>query len=174
MPTIFNRTHKKFIDLDVMSNTTVSTLLIPASIAEKLKFILPISVNKKGIEIVQFSVALNMLLKKYRGLFAVGNLPFTSKPKLTFQDDGLDLQAFKFRPNHADWFELGIIAYGLGVSRCWLFTYMLELELSGLGDFLALEMTKDVLATPNVSRPRLVQQITGKRHYNNRILHFRV
>ncbi len=174
MPTLFNRTHKKFVDLDVMSKPTVSTLLIPASIAEKLNSILPVSVNKNGSEIVQFASALHSLLEKYRGFFAVGNLPFHSKPKLTFQDDNLNLQTFKFRPNHADWFELGIIAYGLGDSRCWLFTYMLELELSGIGEFLALKPVRDVLATPRVSRPRKVLQITGKRRFLNRILHFRV
>lgn len=173
MPTLFNRTHKKNVDLKE-SRLTVSTLLIPATLTDNLKSILPVSVNKKGKESIQFALGLKLLLDKYRGFLAVGNLPFKGKPKLTYQEDDLDLQSFKFRPANGDWFELGMIAYGLGVSRCWLFSYMLELELSGLGDFLALKIVGDVLATPKVSRPRMVHQITGRRRFINRILHFRI
>jgi hypothetical protein len=51
---------------------------------------------------------------------------------------------------------------------------LLELELSGIGEFIALEPVRDAVATPNVSRPRLVLQISGKRRFLNRKIHFRI
>ncbi len=173
MPTLFNRIHTTKIDLEKFSKRTVSSLLIPNHLIPKLSQILPHSNSKHGTIILNFSQGLSILLKKHKGLFACGALPFQEKPKLSYQSDNLNLKAFKFRPDNADWFELGMIAYGLGVSRCWLFTYLLELELAGVGEFLRLDRAC-VVATPNHSRPRMIHQITGKRHYINRILHFRI
>jgi hypothetical protein len=173
MPTLFLRSHKKVIDLK-NSGVSCSTLLIPEFLIEKLPSILPVATAKNGKNFLDLRLGLKSLLQKYRGFLAIGNLPFAGKPKLTYQKEGLSLQVLKFRPDNDDWFELGILAYGLGVSRCWLFTYLLELELSGLGEFLALKEGKIGLATPTISRPRMIQQITGKQHYINRILHFRI
>lgn len=173
MPTLFNRVHHKNID-SRESCVTVSTLLIPEDLAKGLESVLPVGVTKRGIEFVDFRLGLKLLLNKYRGFLAAGYLPFAGKPKLTYQREGLNLQKFSFRPDNADWFELGILAYGLGVSRCWLFSYLLELELSGLGDFLALKAVKRGLTTPTASRPRLIHQITGRRRFLGRILHFRI
>jgi hypothetical protein len=164
MPSIFNRIHSRKIDLQNLPKETVSTLLIP----EKLLQFLDRDKDKK----VNLKLILNKLLHKYRGLMACGNLPFADKPKISYQSDGLNLQPFKFRPNHADWFELGILAYGLGVSRCWLFSFLLELESSGISEFL--ELGRDVVATPNRSRPRMIHQIMGRRRYINRKIHFRI
>jgi hypothetical protein len=173
MPTLFNRIHKKNVDLQD-SHLTVSTLLIPESLLEVLYSVLPLNTTKKKKVFLDFRLGLKFLLNKYHGLLAVGELPFATKPKLTYQSEGLNLHAFKFRPDNADWFELGILAYGLGVSRCWLFSYLLELERSGLGDFLGLKEVRRVLTTPTISRPRLIHQITGQRRYINRVLHFRI
>jgi hypothetical protein len=173
MPTFFLRNHRKNIDLKE-SSVSCSTLLIPESLIENLPSVLPTSSTKNGKKFLDFRLGLKLLLQKYKGFLAIGNLPFAGKPKLTYQKEGLSLQVFKFRPDNDDWFELGILAYGLGVSRCWLFSYLLELELSGLGDFLALKEAKIGLATPKISRPRMVQQIMGKCRYISRILHFRI
>jgi hypothetical protein len=173
MPTLFLRSHKKVIDLKD-SGASCSTLLIPESLIEKLPSVFPISSTKNGKKFLDFRLGLKLLLQKYRGFLAIGNLPFAAKPKLIYQKEGLSLQVFKFRPDNDDWFELGILAYGLGVSRCWLFSYLLELELSGLGDFLALKEAKIGLTTPMISQPRMIQQIIGKRRYISRILHFRI
>ena len=117
MPTLFNRIHRKNIDLKE-SCVTVSTLLIPEVLLDELKSVLPVGVTKSKKEFVDFRLGLKQLLQKYRGFLAVGNLPFAGKPKLTYQQEGLNLHEFKFRPDNGDWFELGMIAYGLGVSRC--------------------------------------------------------
>ncbi len=172
MPTFFPRTHSQKIDLEISNKRTCSTLLIPEKLIDKLYLAIPLSDGT--LKSWNFRKGLSKLLHKYRGFLACGNLPFQSKPKLTYQSNHLSLIPFKFRPNDADWFELGCIAYGLGVSRCWLFTYLIELELSGIGEFFSLKKVSDAVTTPSVSRPRLIHQITGRRRYINRILHFRI
>jgi hypothetical protein len=119
-------------------------------------------------------LGLEKLLRKYKGFLASTKLPFQDKPKLTFQEEGLDLQRLSFRVEDDVWFELGILAYGCGVSRCWLFSYLLELELSGISLLVSRPEFQDAVTTPNLSRPRLIHQITGKRHYIHRKIHFRI
>ncbi|AVQ13092.1 PF07600 family protein [Leptospira santarosai] len=43
-----------------------------------------------------------------------------------YQDKDLNLQKMNFRPFEEDWCKLGILAWGLGVSRCLLFSLLLE------------------------------------------------
>jgi hypothetical protein len=59
-----------------------------------------------------FKAGLKKLLEKYRGFLTLGYLPFEEKPKLSYQEKGLELERFSFRPDDADWFELGILVYG--------------------------------------------------------------
>jgi hypothetical protein len=174
MPTLFKRIHPNQIDLKTYTKRTVSTLLIPEILFEQLHSVLPHTTSPKGKKTISYNTALHYLLNKYKGFLACGNLPFSKKPKLAYQSPNLKLIPAKFRPDSANWFELGVLAYGLGVSRCWLFSYLIELELSGIGEFFSLKLVRDAVATPNASRPRLIHQITGKRHYLNRTLHFRI
>ncbi len=43
-----------------------------------------------------------------------------------YQEKNLNLQKMNFRPFEEDWCKLGILAWGLGVSRCLLFSLLLE------------------------------------------------
>ena len=175
MISYFQRRHYKKIDLKEFERSTVSTLLIPKYLVEKLDLVVPYVENSKTKKkSYKFKEGLKKLLDRYRGLFARGYLPFQNKPKLTYQEEGLELQKFSFRPDDADWYELGILAYGCGVSRCWLFSFLVELELSLMGEFL--DCAKEIfgVTSADVSRPRLIQQIFGKRRYIHRILHFRL
>lgn len=175
MPGYFQRRQEEKVDMEVFEKGTVSTLLIPTGISEKLSLILNVGYNPKTKQVFyDFRSALKMLLTKYRGFLALGNLPFQKKPKLTFQDDGQSLQKISFRPDDSDWFELGILAYGCGVSRCWLFTYLLRLELSAISLMVSLSEFQIGVTTSKISRPRLIQQITGKRRFIHRIIHFRI
>ena len=175
MISYFQRRHDKKIDLKGFNRSSVSTLLIPKHLVEKLELVIPFVENSKTKKkSYRFKEGLKKLLDKYRGLLARGYLPFQGKPKLTYQEKGLELEKFCFRPEDADWYELGILAYGCGVSRCWLFSFLVELELSLMGEFL--DHTKEIfgVTSADVSRPRLIQQIFGKRRYIHRILHFRL
>ena len=129
MISYFHRRHDKKVDLKEFERSTVSTLLIPKHLVEKLDLVIPIVENPKTKKkSYKLKDGLKKLLDKYRGMLARGYLPFQEKPKLTYQEEGLDLQKFCFRPEDADWYELGILAYGCGVSRCWLFSFLVELD----------------------------------------------
>jgi hypothetical protein len=175
MISYFHRRHEKKVDLKEFEKSTVSTLLIPKHLVEKLELVIPYVENSKTKKkSYRFKEGLKKLLDKYRGLLARGYLPFQEKPKLTYQEEGLELQKFCFRPDDADWFELGILAYGCGVSRCWLFSFLVELDLSLLADFIDIQKAICGVTSADVSRPRLIHQILGKRRYIHRILHFRL
>ncbi|WP_232380532.1 DUF1564 family protein [Leptospira ainlahdjerensis] len=45
-----------------------------------------------------------------------------------YQEEDLNLKKMNFRPFEEDWVKLGILAWGLGVSRCLLFSILLELD----------------------------------------------
>ncbi|WP_232371547.1 DUF1564 family protein [Leptospira ainazelensis] len=45
-----------------------------------------------------------------------------------YQEENLNLRKMNFRPFEEDWVKLGILAWGLGVSRCLLFSILLELD----------------------------------------------
>jgi len=175
MISYFYRRHDKKVDLKEFERSTVSTLLIPKHLAEKLDLVIPYVENSKTKKkSYNFKDGLKKLLDKYRGMLGRGYLPFQEKPKLTYQEEGLELQKFCFRPDDADWFELGILAYGCGVSRCWLFSFLVELDLSLLADFIDIQKEVFGVTSADISRPRLIQQIFGKRRYIHRILHFRL
>jgi hypothetical protein len=76
-------------------------------------------------------------------------LAFAEKPKLTYQEDGLELQKFSFRPDDVDWFELGIF---------WrMVVEPVETEI-----------------TTTTADLGLIHKIFGKKRYIHRILHFRL
>jgi len=175
MISYFYRKHEKKVDLKEFERSTVSTLLIPKHLVEKLDLVIPYIENSKTKKkSYKFKEGLKKLLDKYRGMLARGYLPFQEKPKLTYQEEGLELQKFCFRPEDADWYELGILAYGCGVSRCWLFSFLVTLDLSLLADFIDIQKAIFGVTSADLSRPRLIQQISGKRRFIQRILHFRL
>jgi hypothetical protein len=170
----FNRLQEQQVDIKEYDRTTVSTLLVPKLLINELDKVIPWEITKRGKVIWDFRSGLRRLVNKYRGFLASGNLPFQQKPKLTFQEEGLDLQKFSFRPEDDVWFELGILAYGCGVSRCWLFSYLVSLELSSVSLLVSRSEFQSGVTTPNLSRPKLILQILGKRRYINRKVHFRI
>lgn len=175
MPAYFQRELDAQVDIKTFDSKTISTLLVPKHLCKKMNRVIPNGVHPKNGKIFwNFRSGLQRLLNKYRGFLASGNLPFQQKPKLTFQDEGLELQKFSFRPDDDVWFELGILAYGCGVSRCWLFSYLLSLELSGISMLVSHPEFQKGVTTATHSRPRLILQIKGKRRYIHRKVHFRL
>jgi hypothetical protein len=171
----FHRQQEEQVDIQVYDRTTISTLLVPQELVDALFRVIPHALNPKNGKVIwDFRTGLRRLVDKYRGFLASGNLPLQSKPKLTFQDEGLALQKFSFRPDDDVWFELGILAYGCGVSRCWLFSYLVNLELSGISMLVSRPEFQKGVTTANLSRPRLILQIFGKRRYIHRKVHFRI
>lgn len=108
---------------------SVSTLLIPAHLCDPLK-------QKQKDLGKNLTGYLRFLLKSYKSLTHSGMLPPPQKIKTEFQDEGLDLKRVSFRPHNVDWIELGELALAFGKSRCWMFTFLFELDLTGFWEIL--------------------------------------
>jgi len=54
------------------------------------------------------------------------------KWKKHYQDGGQDLNALYFYPDECDWARLSIISNGTGFSRCYIFVYLMLLDLGVL------------------------------------------
>ena len=124
---IIFRNSKTFVidKLDERENT-VSTLLIPEYLLKE--FYLKNKEHK-----INFTVYLRKLLRRYRALTFYSDLiPEPKKVKTEYQEEGLNLERVNFRPENADWIELGEIALAFGKSRCWVFVYLLKLDLLGM------------------------------------------
>lgn len=97
---------------------------------------------------------LRALLQMYRTLTHSGMIPPPRKIKTEFQMEGLDLKRVCFRPHNSDWLELGQIALAFGKSRCWLFTFLLEIDIAGLWDILVESGMENAVPTKNKLRLR--------------------
>jgi hypothetical protein len=133
---IFNKHAHSKIDLNKGKRTT-STVLVP----DELIFDFETRVKATG----GMRKFLALLLDKYRILTHSGALPEACKVKTEFQEEGQDLHRVNFVPDNEDWLELGQVATFYGKSRCWIFTYLLRLEVLGFG-----ELMEEVLVTIGV------------------------
>ncbi|EMK11391.1 MULTISPECIES: DUF1564 family protein [Leptospira] len=96
---------------------TPVTLLIPEQI-----------VHLRKLKPNKLSQELSFLLKKYQKCELEKKFLGRSFPAVSYQRKGLKLKKMNFRPNEKDWVTLGVLALGLGVSRCLLFTILAEWE----------------------------------------------
>ncbi len=133
---------------------TISTLLIPAHLITPLKE----KIKEHGN---LFPVYLRNLLWMFRTFTHSGMIPHPQKLKTEYQKEGLDLQRVCLRPFNADWLELGELALAFGKSRCWLFTFLLELDLLGLWETFSKFSMGD--AVPTTSKLRLRVSLSLKR-----------
>ena len=92
------------------------------------------------------SFKINQLWNKDK---SVSTLLIPAKIKTEYQNEGLDLKRVSFRPNNADWIELGELALAFGKSRCFVFTFLLELDLSGFWEMLYESGLNDAVPTKN-------------------------
>ncbi|MBP7281325.1 MAG: DUF1564 family protein [Leptospiraceae bacterium] len=128
---VFKNSDKFEIDSLDERNQTVSTLLIPESMMPSFLFL----VKNHGAG--NTSVYLRNLLFMYRTLTHSGMIPSPISVKTEYQEEGLNLCRVGFRPDNADWLELGELALAFGKSRCWLFVFLLKLDILGLWYLLA-------------------------------------
>lgn len=104
---------------------TISTLLIPEHLMDD--FLLKIGKRNGNI-----TIYLRSLLRRFRSITHTGLLPEPGKIKTEYQRKKLNLNKVNFRPRNKDWVELGELALAFGKSRCWVFVYLLKLDLLGL------------------------------------------
>ena len=127
----FQNSNEFLIDSLNERNQTVSTLLIPANL-------MPVFLSLvKNHGAGNICVYLRNLLFMYRTLTHSGMIPSPITLKTEYQEEGLNLCRVGFRPDNSDWLELGELALAFGKSRCWLFVYLLKLDIMGLWYLLA-------------------------------------
>jgi len=117
-------------DKQRFADKTISTLLVPSHLLEDLKK----KTKEHGNSLV---VYLRNLLWMYRTVSHSGMIHPPRKIKTEYQEEGLDLKRLNFRVNNSDWIELGELALAFGKSRCWMFTFLLELDILGLWEILS-------------------------------------
>lgn len=127
---------------------TVSTLLVPAHLVGDLKA----KMKEHGNSLV---IYLRNLLWMYRSLTHSGMVPPPRKIKTEYQEEGLDLKRVSFRVDNADWIELGELALAFGKSRCWVLTFLLELDILGLWETLSELNLSNAVPTTNKLRLRV-------------------
>ncbi|MBP7280445.1 MAG: DUF1564 family protein [Leptospiraceae bacterium] len=139
---------KSFTETKLSSrDRTMSTLLIPANLLYPLKEKLKEHGNL-------LPVYLKNLLRMCRTFTHSGMLPPPNKLKTEYQAEGLNLKRVNFRVFNNDWIELGELALAFGKSRCYIFTFLLELDLTGFWE--ALSKTGLSEAVPTINRLSLM------------------
>lgn len=123
---VFQSSNEFLLDTIDERNQTVSTLLIPENLMPSFLFL----VKNHGSGSI--SVYLRNLLFMYRTLTHSGMIPKPITIKTEYQEEGQNLCRVGFRPSNSDWIELGELAIAFGKSRCWLFVYLLKLDIMGL------------------------------------------
>lgn len=142
-------------DKDRLADNTISTVLVPAHLIDSLKK----KTKEHGNSLV---VYLRNLLWMYRNITHSGMIQPPRKIKTEYQEEGLDLKRLNFRVNNVDWLELGELALAFGKSRCWMFTFLLELDILGFWDVLSkFELT---FGAPTKNRLRLRVSLSLRRY----------
>lgn len=103
---------------------TPCTFLIPATLREDLERILA----QKGYTMSRY---VRILVRKYRATCLSYGVPQSGGVKRRYQEPGLQQARVSFRIENEIWVELGQIAAFLGMSRCYLFAWLLKLEAAG-------------------------------------------
>ncbi len=125
-------------------DNTSSTLLIPAHLLKDF-------LKQKAKYHQNTSLYLRSLIRRFRSITHSGLLPDPIKIKAEYQEKKLELQKISFRPRNSDWIELGALALAFGKSRCWMFVYLLKLDLLGLWEILVRAGLKKIVPTiPNL------------------------
>ncbi len=139
------------LDKISLENDSVSSLLIPEYLMKDF-----LSKTEKFNGNVTFY--LSSLLRRLKTITHTGLLPEPNKIKTEYQAEKLNLKKINFRPRNKDWVELGELALAFGKSRCWLFVYLLKLDLLGLWKVLVeAKMNKVVPTLPNLELQAFVK-----------------
>ena len=116
-----NRTNQIQINFDPESEKAVpSTLLLPAQLSELLK-------RRLSYHEIGLSHYFRFLLTHYRG-HLLDNVAWpTGHAKTLYQSDDTFIRK-SVRTSPLQWFYLGQIARALGISKCYVFSLLLQIE----------------------------------------------
>jgi hypothetical protein len=162
-----NRRQFSVDEIQMRDDKTISTLLVPAPLVESLKLKL---MNHENSMAVYF----RNLLWMYRTFTHSGMLTPPRKIKTEYQEEGLQLKRVSFRVSNNDWLELGQLALAFGKSRCFVFTFLLELDLLGLWEMLSESGLIDAVPTTNKLHLRVRLILNRTLYYFARAYHVKV
>ncbi|MBK8399341.1 MAG: DUF1564 family protein [Leptospiraceae bacterium] len=135
-----------------LEENSVSTLLIPEYLKEDLR----LKTKKyKG----NTALYLNSLLRRFRTITHSGMIPQPEKLKTSYQERNLDLKKISLKPKNQDWIELGELALVFGKSRCWIFVFLLKLDLVNMWDTLVEAGLKKIVPTIPSLELRVFQRL---------------
>lgn len=109
--------HRTTIPTPVLAPGQPVTMLVPDRLAR------PLSVVLQG---TFGSTYLQWLLRRYRHKFVTQASSNQSRARTGYQAKGQGLTKVRFRVNDGDWAVLSSLALGAGVSRCVVFTWLLD------------------------------------------------
>ncbi|MDX1958502.1 MAG: DUF1564 family protein [Leptospiraceae bacterium] len=122
---LFNELQTNDLDLRFQKKTS-STLRIPESMMEEFE--------DKIEKYENVDRYLRYLLRTFRLLNYSGMVPGARKVKTEYQIEGLGYMRVDFKVSNDLWIQLSALALFYGKSRCWLFTFLLSLDLAGFGE----------------------------------------
>jgi hypothetical protein len=137
---VFQNRKEFFLEKINEEDNTTSTLLIPAQLLEDF-------LKHKAKYHQNTSLYLRSLIRRFRSITHSGLLPDPMKIKTEYQDKKLELKKISLRPRNSDWLELGALALAFGKSRCWMFVYLLKLDILGLWEILVRAGLKKIVPT---------------------------
>ncbi|RHX96404.1 DUF1564 domain-containing protein [Leptospira yasudae] len=123
MEWILSDSHHKIESPLVEETSKVVTLLVPENYYDRLSPENQLSLSKK----------LPYLLRRY-GKFISATRRINSKAGTTLYQDRGRMKRINFRVSSGYWSILGAFANAHGVSRCYLFNFLLALDEVGVGD----------------------------------------
>jgi hypothetical protein len=127
-----------------------STLLIPENLLDEFK---SRAEKYKGVP-----TYFKALLRKFRVFTHSGLIPAPTKLKTEFQNSGQNLKRVNFVPANVDWLEIGCIALTYGKSRTWVFSFLLYLDIRGVGTLIQKAgFTRGVPVIPNTQLQGAIQ-----------------
>lgn len=96
------------------------TFLIPRELLQRARFLLA---TPSG------SACLGRLMHRHGPILVNRAKSHRVRSRVQYQPEGLDLVRYQFRVNEGTWARLSALAYGSGMSRCAVFSWMLSREL---------------------------------------------
>ncbi|MBE7412067.1 MAG: DUF1564 domain-containing protein [Leptospiraceae bacterium] len=142
---------------------TQSSLLIPEKYMDEFN---------RRTKIFSREEYFHALLERYRNVLLWKTFDKLDCVKTKYQEEGQSLQKKNFRPENADWIELGEFAQWLGISRTALFTLLLLLDLAGW-DIIIPDRFYDVAVPPKISSIAVGVYLSKRKttRYNRLIRH---
>ncbi|MDX1959492.1 MAG: DUF1564 family protein [Leptospiraceae bacterium] len=125
---LFNELQTNDQNLRFQKKTT-STLRIPKELMEEFEVKI-----QKHESIDQY---LRYLLRTFRLFNYSGMVPKARKVKTEYQEEGIGYKRVDFKVSNDLWIQLSALALYYGKSRCWLFTFLLSLDIAGFGEIIS-------------------------------------